>query len=606
MSRSIFTKAVFTKARLKGAAGIAGLTAAGLVIATLPGIATSAAWLDDEWVSATQGTEPGIGTFDCEANDLFSTRGEGRFLSGELLSIDLDNIAELSGVEVLNDGTTATPDPASAIPLGSDAWANPLDVTALNAINLALTGLLQLPLANNVGVVNQVGQAESDGHSMGAAGAVADSGAIQLTPTPPGPVIPTSAQLSLDSLLTAAVGQGLSDIVSNLAGLDLSVGAVASYADLDACPPVWDGATQETVWENLDRDYLIAGLSTTLESPLLGALVAEITESIALIEGAVNGIAEDDALVDDLLDGLLPLLTPLFGLLGADGPPTLTVGASIDLSAVTTLLNTPIEDANGVVSINLGTTPATISVDLAALFDSVNGLNNQNPNTQLLINDAVINALTTAVATALTGFVTNLETALDTAITSGITLTVDLDVPLAVPLDGGGVLNVSIDGPLNALAATSSFNCTDPGIACGLGATLALAVDLLDATLIPVVTGLINPILGAPLALIVDTLILAIPALTAPIVTLLSETLDVLFGEQGLVSLVVNAQNAPDPADGVSGPLPGWAAGLDAFQASPFESGQYDVSALRLVVLGTADVVEIDLARSSAGNNVLN
>nr|MDQ2697550.1 hypothetical protein [Actinomycetota bacterium] len=112
-------------------------------------------------------------------------------------------------------------------------------------------------------------------------------------------------------------------------------------------------------------------------------------------------------------------------------------------------------------------------------------------------------------------------------------------------------------------------------------------------------------VLSAPLALIVDTLILAIPALTAPIVTLLGETLDVLFGEQALVSLVVNAQNAPDPADGVSGPLPGWAGGLDVFDASPYESGQYDVSALRLVVLGTADVVEVDLARSSVGTNNL-
>lgn len=604
MSRLPISKTLFTKARVKGAAGVAGLTAVGLAIATLPGIATSAAWVDNEWVSATAEGEPGIGTLDCEVTDDFSTRGEGRFLSGQLLGIDLDTLAEVNGVEVLNDGTV-TVDPATAQSLGDDAYANPLTADLLSLINLELTGLLQLPLDNNVGVVNQVAQAKTNGQSMGAAGAVNDSGAIALTPVPPGPTVPTSAELSLGALLSSVVGESLSEIVTDLADLDLSVGAVASSALLDACTPLWLGTDQEAVWESLERDYLIAGLSTTLESPLLGELVDEIQSSLTAIQNLVNGIASDEGLIEDLTTGLLGIVGPLLDTL-TGGTPSLTIAASIDLAAVNTLLETPIEDPNGVVSIDLGSTPATIDVDLAALFDSTNGLNNQAPNTQLLINDTVINALTSAVATALTGFVTSLEAALDTAISSGITLTIDLDLPLSL-ITPAGVLNVSIDGPLTGLSATSSFDCTNPTnvLGCTLGAALALTVDVLDGTLIPVVTGLLGTVLSAPLALIVDTLILLVPTLTAPIVTFLGNALSVLFGENALVSLVVNAQNVPDPADGTSGPEPGWAAGLDPFQASPYETGQYDVSALRLTVLGGADVVELDLARSSVGNNVL-
>lgn len=596
----------------KSKAGIAGLAITGLVMATVPGLVISNAnWTDNEWVSASLAGEPGVGTLDCEVNDIFSTRGAGRYLSGELLNFDLDAIASIEGVVVTNDGTTATATPPTATALGDDAFANPLTVTALDAINLQLSGLLLLPLGNSTGVVNQYGQAVGlgaptypAGYSVGAAGAVNDSGGIALTPEPPGPSVPTVAQISLDTLLENAVGEDIADIVSDLAGLDLTVGAVASSAILEACPAAWDG-TQAAVYDNLIRDYLVSGMSTSLESPLLGDLVTAVNTAVGEIETLVNGVASDDALLDDILDGVLGELGPLLGALGL-GTPSITASAAIDLSAVQTLLTTPITDANGVFSIDLGASPATITINIAALFDSVNGLNNQAPNTQVLIDGDMINDLSLAVATALTEWVGDLEGALDDAV-NAVDLTIDIAVPLTFLAVEAGTLDIALTGTPSTLALDSTFTCTNPGnvVGCATGATLSTTVDLAGPAIALVVQGIVAPVIAAPLALIVDTLILALPALTAPIVIFLGNALGALFGEDGLVSLVLNAQNAPDPAEDLGYPEPGWAP-LDPFVAAPFETGRYDVSALRLVVLGTADTVEMDLARASVGSNALN
>ena len=78
-----------------------------------------------------------------------------------------------------------------------------------------------------------------------------------------------------------------------------------------------------------------------------------------------------------------------------------------------------------------------------------------------------------------------------------------------------------------------------------------------------------------------------------------------LFGPGSLLSIVINAQNAPDPSQAVAGnPLPTWAASLPGPTTNPYSTGQYDVSAIQLVVLGPEGVT-LDLARSSVGANGL-
>ncbi len=65
---------------------------------------------------------------------------------------------------------------------GTEVVQNPLDVTALNSINLPLTGALQLPtlLGIKLGAANQVAKANVDGSSYGAAGAVNNSGGVSV------------------------------------------------------------------------------------------------------------------------------------------------------------------------------------------------------------------------------------------------------------------------------------------------------------------------------------------------------------------------------------------------------------------------------------------
>jgi hypothetical protein len=79
------------------------------------------------------------------------SRGAAQFLSGEILGLDLDNVAELAGVEAVNDGLDETV-----------FDANPLDLTVLNSLNVTIPGGLQLPLSDIVefGAVNQWAAAE--------------------------------------------------------------------------------------------------------------------------------------------------------------------------------------------------------------------------------------------------------------------------------------------------------------------------------------------------------------------------------------------------------------------------------------------------------------
>lgn len=152
----------------------AAVVAMALIATTLPNIVPStAAWLRSEWVAAP------IGVVNCATSSgQFETCGEGKLVSGSLLGVNLDTLAEAEGMLVINDGTGATANPNGAARVGADAYANPLSVTAPSAVKVDLgRGILQLPLNNGTGVLNQYGLAASDGTSIGASGFVSDYGA---------------------------------------------------------------------------------------------------------------------------------------------------------------------------------------------------------------------------------------------------------------------------------------------------------------------------------------------------------------------------------------------------------------------------------------------
>lgn len=598
--------------RFTASAGVAGLAVFGLVAATLPGFAlTNASWIDLEWASGTQGDLPGIGTLDCDVPEQFTTAGYGRFLDGALLGLDLDTIAEVAGVDVNNDGTTSIADPASATALGSDAYANPLDVTALGAINLALTGLLQLPLDTDTGVYNQFGQAESDGHSVGAAGLVNDSGAVALTPVPPGPQVPTSASLHLGMLLSSALGEGLGDLITDLADLQLNVGAVAASAEIEACDALWFDDT----YAGLDRDYGIAGLDLDVDTPLVGDLVTTVNDALTDIEGAVDTLAGDAGLINDISGAVTGVLGPLLGALSL-GAPTTTLALTVDFTTVQNLLDDTISDNDGIVEIDLLT--GTVNVDIAALFDSVDGLNMQAPNTQLLLDEAIINALTAAITSALADWVQDVIDATEAAV-EAVYVDLNVTVPVGEGITHLGTIEIDIEASLADMQSgdaevTAVF--TQDGLVCAL---LPLACAIVNATVAAITTtsedvltlavaNVITPALDTATTVLIATLESSLQAITAPLVTVLGATLDFLFGEDAVLSVLINAQNAPDPLEEVvTNPEPGWAAGMDPPVASPFETGEFGVSALRLVVLGALDgfEVEVDLAHGMVGSNAL-
>lgn len=589
--------------RTRTAVGVAGLSILGLVIASVPAFAlTNASWNDSEWDSATQAGGPGIGTLDCAAADgLFDTRGAGNFLSGQLGAIDLANIAELEGELVTNNGTISSATPGSA-DLGNDAYANPLNVNALdNALSIQLGNLLTFPAVGvDVGVVNQYGQALSDGNSTGASGAVGDSGAID-TGVVPGPTAPTIASFQLGTALQNLLGAGLGGGVANLADVSLNLGAVASFSDLDACPALWD----DDIYAHLVRDYLIAGLDAELDSPLVGALVSAVQGVVTSTQNAVNTVASGTNATLETALGVT--LAPVLATLGG-GTVTATVGLSVDFAAVNALLDDVISDPGGVLSIDLSS--GLITVDLAELFDPVNGLNEQAPNTQLLIDSDMITTLQLAASTALANWVASVGAALTNALTNLVTVNIDVDIDGAL-----GDASVTITGPLGGplVVGSSLDSCLLLPLVCTtLEATLTGLEGALGVAASGVLAGVPALILLATGPLVTTLTTVTLPAVTDNILTLLDDALSGLFGEDSLASILINAQNAPDPADAgmpiVDYPEPLWAAGLDPYVANPFESGQYDVSALRITLAATPvtpPVLGLDLARSSAGNNIL-
>ncbi len=580
--------------KVKTAGGIAGFTITAIVAAVIPGVAlTNASWTSSEWDHGTVGTE------NCATAANFSTRGAGKLVGGTVLGTNLDNLASLDGVTVTNGSGGVAATPAGSMSLGSDAFANPLSVSALNSLTVSLGTALQIPTDADIGVVNQYGQAHTNGSSAGAAGVIDNSGGIALTPGPPSASMPTFATLDLANVL----GQlGLSGVATNIADLSLTLGAVASSAQLNGCNAMWT----KDIYSNLQRKYEIAGLTTNIKSPLVGQLVSTVNSTTTTLTNTVNGISGNAGVLNSLTSSILGDLGPVLAVAGV-GTPTATVSATVDFGSLTTLLNSTITDPGNIININLAN--GTIVINTAALFDSVNGLNNQAPNTQLLINQAVLDNLKTAITSALNAYVTSVTGAIDAALAAA-KVTFSVALPISTLGTGGGVslsaTNVSL---ASLLAGTATLT---PDVTCGLPIGCALAVATVNGLLSPALAGLSSAIdvpLGTSISALVNptvaTLLATLNATTGALEGLLAAVLQNLFGPGALLSLVVNAQNAPHPA--LAGhPLPTWAASIPVGTTSPYSTGQYDVSAMELVIAGAVGSgISLDLARSSVGTNTL-
>lgn len=545
-----------------------------LITASLPNVVpTTAAWLRSEWVAAP------IGVVDCAtSNGQFKTRGEGKLLSGGLLGINLYTLAEARGMLVTNNGSVATPHPSSAAPAGVDAYANPLNVTALSAGNVNLGQVLQLPLNNASGVLNQYGLAASGGTSIGASGLVSNSGAVA---TDSGNGYPELGSLNLLSLVSA-LNPTVAGTLGSVTDLSLDIGAVAGRAHLEGCREAFTGP----IGTNLTRDYLAAGLATTVKSPTVAALVTFVRGTATGLRTAVTGIESNDGVKSTIVTGVTGLLSGVLGLLGI-ASITPTVSATVDLAAmnaVDAFLTQPFGDPGGIVSIS--PTLGTVSVDLAALLGTAyptvysGRLNGLAPNTHLLVDQVVMNALTTAIGQALDGWIATVQTKLDQALeTVQVTATVPIKVNL--PVVGTQTLTASVSGSLPELLA-------------GKAATVTGGTGLLSVLVAPLVSGLgavvgtaVNDVL-APAATIGST----VTSLLSAIVTAIGGVFTALY-TSGVVTLDVNSQN--DPMAGNTEPVD-WAS---------LPAGRYDVAAVRVGILDVmaSNNVHLYLGRGSVGTN---
>ncbi|SDU81366.1 LPXTG-motif cell wall anchor domain-containing protein [Jiangella alkaliphila] len=231
------------------------------------------------------------------------SRAGARFLDGTVLGTDLDEIAELAGVDVENLG-----DPEAVTD------ANPLDVTLLDSININIDPNLQIPLSDiiKLGAVNQWATAEDGAVSHAATGAVADNGAIG-TGVDAG--FPANATFDLTDLL----GEGLTDTIADV---ELELGAVSSEAHLEPSDDDFE----------VSRDYEIAGGELRVTVPLLSGLNLSLGDDAAiwiedgtividldLLFESLNDLPPNSELIGPgLFDILDDLLGELLGDLGED------------------------------------------------------------------------------------------------------------------------------------------------------------------------------------------------------------------------------------------------------------------------------------------------
>lgn len=366
--------------------------------------------------------------------------------------------AQLINLKVLNLGnllTTSDPRGVDGIIEAIEAeqnWANTGDNgqdADVAQLNVQLLGLLKVKLGSvtvplisatgdsllkgQAGLLSAYAHAESATHSKASAGTIGADGALSLNNA--GADKDAALELDLTNVLGVELPANLVDELS------LSLGAI--------------GASAEKNGTTVTREYVLADAKLTLDAPVLGDVVTGLDNTLGGVGNTVNALLPtDEALADKGLSGTLRLISNLVGV-------QLNLGVNVDLDSVLeTLLREPLEDANGLVSINLA--KGTIEVDLDKVHTK--GLNNLDPNTPLLSDDAINSIVET---------VTNLLT--DPNNSNGLIGKVNALVAGNSTTNTGGLYGTTVELGLG-IGSTSGFGVLDAlrGIlaAVGLGGIL--------------------------------------------------------------------------------------------------------------------------------------
>jgi hypothetical protein len=469
-----------------------------------------------------------------------SSNSLARFLSGSLLTSSgtLDSLAALAGETATSSGA------ADDIQTGS------LDISALSTVGVTLPGGASVPLGTllQLGLANQYAEADANGLSRAAAGAVSNTGVVDTTGTGG---FPSDATLNIASILPSAAQ-------SVLTTANLDVGAISGVAALD--PTVSGGPT--TSCSSLSspvncRDYTIANASLNLASPAIGTAVSSINTTLGTASTAVNGLQTS------LLSSLNGVINGLGVLTG--GANTLAVTVNVDLQqALSTVLQSSI--SSGGVTLDLAN--GTITVDLATILGGLH----QPPNTPLL-SSTVINAVVSSLSTILSQLQTTINATATTALdNAAVTISGGVCDPLggcAPPL--GGTLSIGYTGTLADLASgTAAITASGTGTIPGL---LGLTLTTLGGTIATTLGSVAQPVLSSAIS--------TVSTGTANALTTLSNTLDPAL--QAISSTVGATLNVQEPGTA---------------------TGSYREVALRISLLG-GTATTIDLGRAEVGPNVV-
>lgn len=272
-------------------------------------------------------------------------------------------------------------------------------------------------------------------NSTASAGAVGDGGALDIDGIQNGTY--GSARVDLTTLLSQAGVDGFSDQIVD--ELSLQLGALGSTA----------AKSEGTV----TSDYVVADGQLVISSPLVATLATDLDTALNGVGTTVNGALATDGALGEVANAIdidanvlgVAHLTAGPGTVGIDG-----LDAALD-DASTTLLATPLQDENELVSIDLST--GIITVDLQKL-GGAEGLNGLDPNTELLDADTIA-LITGAVSEALGTVATEVETAV-TDVLNNTSVTVSIPAELTalfgiVPAAEG---TITVESTLGVLAGT--------------------------------------------------------------------------------------------------------------------------------------------------------
>jgi len=318
---------------------------------------------------------------------------DARFLSGDLLGMNLDSVASLEGAhaEAHANGAPMT-------------VKDPLEAKALNAVTVGDGSSQQTNVGGvvQVGAVGQYATAAKDGTSAAQTGAVQKDGGVGVGQDQS--MDGGNATLDLSKLL----GSGFA---SNIADLKLAIDAVAAQAVSDS--------------KNASGDYSLGGVDLTFTSPAISKLIEKVNTALDSVTNRLSKLDGTDGLLVSDLSKALDKLNPALNLLGGNAHVT----ASIDTGDLRQLVQNLLTTQYGSDGVTFDLETGVVTLNLGKLLGE--NLNNLAPGTEL-VDSAILDPVLNSVTTKISGIADQVVNAVKDALNNAdVTLHADLSENVA-------------------------------------------------------------------------------------------------------------------------------------------------------------------------------